>query len=340
MEYKEIVKHPLSQDDICELKKIIRGSDPYYVSNRAHMIILLFKDHRTYQDVANIFKIHINTVRNLAERWVNLGIDGLYNFFGRGSKPIFSEDEEKIVIECFEQEPRSINKVVAMVEQRTGKKASKETLRCIAKKNCKSWKRQRKIVKGEITKQEYEHGKADVEELKQLAKDGEIDLVYFDATGFSLQPYVPYAWQDIGREGTIGIPSSSSTRINIIGFMNPTTQELTEFEYIGSTTSAVIIDIMDEFCETIINPTVAIIDNAPIHTSKAVSEKFREWEKKGLTLYFIPRYSPELNLIETLWRKIKYEWIPSSAYTSMDALRSALHGIFDSFGSEYTINFS
>ncbi len=340
MEYKEIAKHPLSQDDIGQLNKIIRGSDPYYVGNRAHMIILLFKDHRTYEDVSDIFKLHINTVRNLAERWVSLGIDGLYNFDGRGSKSIFSEEEEKIVIECFEKEPRSINKVIAMVEQLTGKKAGKETLYRIAKKHGKSWKRQRKIVKGEVTVQEYEHGKADIEELKQLAKDGEIDLVYFDATGFSLQPYIPYAWQDIGREGTIGIPSSSSARINILGFMNPTTQEFTDFEHIGSTTSAVIIDIMDEFCEIIVNPTVAIIDNAPIHTSKAVSEKFREWENKGLTLYFIPRYSPELNLIETLWRKIKYEWLPSSAYTSMDALRTALHDIFDSFGSEYTIKFS
>jgi transposase len=340
MEYKEIAKHPLSQGDVDKLNETIRGYNPYYVRNRAHMILLLFQDNRTYEDVANIFKTHVNTVRNWAERWVSRGIDGLYNLDGRGAKPIFSKDEEKIIIECLEQEPRSLRKIAAMVEERTGIKASIETLRRIAKKHGKSWKRQRKVVKGEVTEQEYEHGKADVEELKQLAKDGEIDLVYFDATGFSLQPYVPYAWQDIGREGTIGIPASSSTRINILGFMNPTTREFTDFEHIGSTTSAVIIDIMDEFCETLINPTVAIIDNAPIHTSKAVSEKFREWEKKGLTLYFIPRYSPELNLIEILWRKIKYEWMPSSAYAGMDALRTAIHNIIDSFGSEYTIKFS
>ena len=155
-----------------------------------------------------------------------------------------------------------------------------------------------------------------------------------------MQPYVPYAWQDIGREGTVGIPSSNSTRINVLGFMNPITQEFTDFEYDGSVTSTVIINIMDDYSNRIVNPTVVILDNASVHTSKAVCENFRKWEKRGLTLYFLPPYSPELNLIEILWRKIKYEWIPSSAYISMDALRAALYDIIDSFGSEYTINFS
>ena len=78
----------------------------------------------------------------------------------------------------------------------------------------------------------------------------------------------------------------------------------------------------------------------PVQTSKAVIEKCEEWEKRGLTLYFIPRYSPELNLIEILWRKIKYEWMPSLAYASMKALKMALRNILDSFGSRYTIRFS
>jgi transposase len=155
MEYKEIAKHPLSQGDVDKLNETIRGYNPYYVRNRAHMILLLFQDNRTYEDVANIFKTHVNTVRNWAERWVSRGIDGLYNLDGRGAKPIFSKDEEKIIIECLEQEPRSLRKIAAMVEERTGIKASIETLRRIAKKHGKSWKRQRKVVKGEVTEQEY-----------------------------------------------------------------------------------------------------------------------------------------------------------------------------------------
>ena len=45
-------------------------------------------------------------------------------------------------------------------------------------------------------------------------------------------------------------------------------------------------------------------------------EKWRT--KNDLFLFFLPTYSPKLNLIEILWRKIKYEWLEFKAYLSFD----------------------
>jgi hypothetical protein len=40
-------------------------------------------------------------------------------------------------------------------------------------------------------------------------------------------------------------------------------------------------------------------------------------------IYLLPAYSPELNLIEILWRMIKYHWLPLKAYESFkDLMRS------------------
>ena len=36
--------------------------------------------------------------------------------------------------------------------------------------------------------------------LKKKDKKGEIELRYFDESGFTLTPYVPYGWQDKGGE--------------------------------------------------------------------------------------------------------------------------------------------
>jgi transposase len=174
-----------------------------------------------------------------------------------------------------------------------------------------------------------------------MACEGEFDLYYFDDSGLSFAPYVPYAWQDIGRDGTLGIPASRSKRINILGFMNSTGDKLAAFEQEGSVNSDVVIDIMDEFCESLERPAVVVLDNASIHRSKAVAARMEEWDRRGMTLYFLSTWSPELNLIEILWRKIKYEWIPSSAYESISNLRAALRKIIDSFGTnEYRIYFS
>jgi len=96
-----------------------------------------------------------------------------------------------------------MKQLVDKVEEVTGKRVHIETLRRIAKKNGKVWKRKRKNLKGKPDKEAYKQGKADIEELKLLSSQGDFDLAYFDASGISLQPVVPYAWQDQGRDGTL-----------------------------------------------------------------------------------------------------------------------------------------
>ncbi len=58
--------------------------------------------------------------------------------------------------------------------------------------------------------------------LRQQAQEGAIDLYYFDESGFSLTPHIPYAWQPIGE--TLEIPSQRSTQLNVLGFMSATCQ--------------------------------------------------------------------------------------------------------------------
>ena len=81
------------------------------------------------------------------------------------------------------------------------------------------------------------------------------------------------------------------------------------------------------------------MDSAPIHTSQAFHEKIPLWKKKGLSLQFLPGYSPELNLVEILWRFIKSRWPPLSAYLNFDALVEALEEILINVGSKYRITF-
>jgi hypothetical protein len=64
-----------------------------------------------------------------------------------------------------------------------------------------------------------------------------------------------------------------------------------------------------------------------------------QWVKRGLIIKYLPPYSPELNLIEILWRCIKYHWLPFSAYMSFSCLVQAVEDILTRFGTDYTINF-
>jgi len=61
--------------------------------------------------------------------------------------------------------------------------------------------------------------------------------------------------------------------------------------------------------------TVVVLDNASMHRSKLVKDSRRELVKQGIVLYFLPPYSPELNLIEPVFGVIKHHDMPERSYT-------------------------
>lgn len=107
-----------------------------------------------------------------------------------------------------------------------------------------------------------------------------------------------------------------------------------------SINSDVIVACIDAFFPQVDIPTVIVVDRASIHTSAAIFERLEEWKERGLTIFELPAYSPELNLIEILWRFIKYEWLLINAYSSWEVLVSSVEKILKEFGENYIINFT
>lgn len=104
--------------------------------------------------------------------------------------------------------------------------------------------------------------------------------------------------------------------------------------------SDIVINFLDRYVKKVDKLTVVVIDNAPIHRSKAFQSKIKEWKQKKLEIFWLPTYSPKLNLIEILWRFIKYEWIETSAYSSWKDLVKYVEKVLRDFGTKYTINFA
>lgn len=53
---------------------------------------------------------------------------------------------------------------------------------------------------------------------------------------------------------------------------------------------------------------------------------------------FLPPYRPELNRVEKLWHKMKYEWMAFKA-RSVATLEADVEKILDGFGSDYRMIF-
>lgn len=169
-----------------------------------------------------------------------------------------------------------------------------------------------------------------------MEDSGYIDLYFGDESHFGLTPNVPYAWQT--KENPILLPAAKGKFLNVVGLMNRKNKLFFE---VNETTfnSDKLIGFMDKFMSQIVKRTVVILDNSPIHKSKKFMAKIEEWKENDLLIYFLPPYSPELNLIEILWRRIKYQWLPFEAYLCFQNLKERLSYVLNNFGKKYDIIF-
>ena len=181
--------------------------------------------------------------------------------------------------------------------------------------------------------------KKELEILQGLADEGALDLYYFDESSFSLQPNIPYGWQKKGE--TIELESTRSPSLNALGFL---TKENTLVPYLieGSVDRFVVVEVFEDFLSPLDSTRrkVIVIDNAPAHTSEFFQLHEEHWkEKYNAELFPLPTYSPELNIIEILWRFVKYQWLPWEAYQSIEKLLEERWNVFLHVGDDFIISF-
>lgn len=76
------------------------------------------------------------------------------------------------------------------------------------------------------------------------------------------------------------------------------------------------------------------------HTGGLMKESIDKWKARGLYIFYLPPYSPHLNIAETLWRILKTKWIKPCHYIDTDTLFNATNEILSGIGDRYRVNYS
>ena len=100
-----------------------------------------------------------------------------------------------------------------------------------------------------------------------------------------------------------------------------------------------MIEFLEQVSFSITKSTVIILDNARIHTAHKIKERIEFWQKRGLYIFYLPPYSPHLNIIERLWKELKARWIKPENYLSVDDLFYAVNNCLNQVGDKIKINF-
>ena len=174
--------------------------------------------------------------------------------------------------------------------------------------------------------------------MNALAQEGTCELLYFDESGFSPNPPLQYGWSQLGQSRCVE-PQSHRQRVNVLGALRHDGKLI----WCAQQKSTVRDDVM-AFFDRLADmphkvPRLVVIDNAAIHKGDAMEKKRRQWAKKGLYLYYLPPYSPELNRIEILWKQAKHFWRRTIGLNGQ-ALLEEIESLMRGFGTQFTINFA
>jgi transposase len=175
--------------------------------------------------------------------------------------------------------------------------------------------------------------------LERLAEEGVIDLFYGDEANVSERATVPYAWQFADEKHTAFMPTTQGASLSCFALVSrdnrsdiATTEERID--------AAFIYERLDLLAGRITKQTVVVIDNATVHKAKIIEQARAGWAERGLTIFYLPKYSPHLNIAEHLWKHLKYFWLQPQMYTSKQLLFYSVSLALAAFGTLLTIEFS
>ncbi|MDD1422837.1 transposase [Dolichospermum sp. ST_sed1] len=165
-----------------------------------------------------IFRADLTTIYNRFNAWESESPVGLYDRKGKGRKSVSAPEIKAEIRELIKEYPKKISRICGLIEESSGVSVCVRTVQRFLEESDFTWKRIRLIPGGKPDPEEYEEKKKQSEILHEKEEKGEAEVRYYDESGFSLTPYIPYAWQEKGK--TLTAESVRSKRLNVAGFMN------------------------------------------------------------------------------------------------------------------------
>jgi transposase len=162
--------------------------------------------------------------------------------------------------------------------------------------------------------------------LKEAKKDDRV-VLFCDAAHFVLTAFLGMLWCFTRQF----IPSPSGRqRLNVLGAYNPLNQDLTTIINTTYITSTTICELLKKVKEKYANiPITLVLDNAKYQKCNIVFEIAKELE---IELLYLPTYSPNLNLIERLWKFVKKDCLYSKYHKNFKEFRATIEDCLSEVG--------
>jgi len=294
------------------------------VQKRLHSIYIKAMSGLSNEDVGNFTDAHRNSISEWAKVYQQGGFDALL-IVNHGTNRSLLENHASGIDELFIKEPpRSIGEAIIKIKELTGIERSHTRVRTFMKRHKFRFLKTGHIPAKVNNTEQQDWVEKTLKPVIKAAQDGEVHLLFMDAAHFVLQPFLCCLWC-VTR---IFIKASAGrNRINIMGAVNGITKEISTYSNTTYICANCLIAFLKQLKEQYNDKPIAVVlDNARYQHCFTVTTFAKSL---GIHLLFLPPYSPNLNIIERLWKFTKKKILYAHYYDSPTKFHKAITCFFE-----------
>jgi transposase len=322
----------ISKAEIATLKYEMYHYPDALVRKRLQCIYLKSLDHTLSCEKIGLYcGLSRQRVSDFIKIYSQSGIEGLkFNNYGTNKSALASHSGT--ILSNLENSPvHQLSQAQERIESLTGIKRSLSAVESFLKSNGFTYQKTGQIPsKANVCKQEA-YLQETLNPAIEKAKNGEIYLLFVDAAHFVMGVFLCNVWSKV----RLFIQSSAGRqRLNVIGAVDAVTKKV----LFQKNTTSVNADAMVEFlyylkAEMPDKPISIVLDNARYQHCMLIKNLA---QKLDITLLFLPPYSPNLNLIERLWKFTKKTVLQGKYYEKFDSFEKAITQCLEQTNDNYT----
>jgi len=300
-----------------------------HVQKRIHAVY--FKSFgMSNKEIGLLAGLNRETVGFWVSIYLECGFEALCQINYGTNKSELETQAESILSSFTDRPPMSSNEAKSRIEELTGISRSPSQVRAFMKRNKLRYIKTGHIPAKADTVKQQQWVKDKLEPAIEEAQNGECQLLFMDAAHFILEPFVCALWC-VTR---LFIKASAGrNRINVLGVVNAITKEILTFNNTSYINAATIVSFFEKLrVHYGDKPVKIVLDNARYQHCKFVEDAAKSI---GITLLFLPSYSPNLNIIERLWKFTKKKILYAKYYETPAKFHLAVTDFFQTVNQKH-----
>src|SRR4051812_28908857 len=308
-----------------------RDHHPHPPAQRKMEVLWLKSHGLNHDDIAAHADVSLRTVQRYLDDYIEGGLSQLRRFGRHQPQSDLVEHEDSLEEYFLKHPPRSAKQAQAIIAEQTGIRRGLSQVRHFLKDRLGlRWRKTGAIpVPPKKTVEEHARDQATflrekLEPRLEQARRGQRQVYFVDAAHFVFAPFLGFLWC---ATRLFVRAASGRKRYNVLGALDAVTHKLirvTNHDYINA--ESVCTLLRAGAAAGVGLPITLVLDNARYQKCAVVQALA---ESLGIELLYLTSYSPNLNLIERLWRFVRKHSLDSTYYADFTQFTAAIDQCLD-----------